>query len=255
MLTIVTSLSKGLWDSYARDSVASWVKHLKGDYSLCITVDGPIPSDIRAVAPNAAVISLDGIPVFREYLENFGHIAMVPNGAPPGEHFRWDHTRFWPKVVSMEYVTPDEDSDGPCLWLDADVYMHKDLEIERIIKDLYHGRNPVTDPPWSVVCLDRAAPWGYMDSGYFLWSNPDPVFRLYNIYRTGSIFMYKEHHDAWLMNRVLETFGPEWLSENVFSLSGKKNSKDPREFLNPMEHTWLSGYLTHFKGQRKQEIR
>jgi len=203
MLHVCTSLNKSLWDSYARNSVLSWVRHLKGNYNLTITLDGVIPenifSDIKEVwqeenSGSLSVISLDNIPDFYEFMDKYTDFAGPPN-TPPHEMYRWDHRRFAPKaftlyllVDSYDYSRGSFEHPDPVLWLDADIHMFKDLEITRILKDLTYGRDAVETVPYSVVCLDRGAPWPNMDSGYLLLDGPEActvVSYLWNIYDTG----------------------------------------------------------------------
>lgn len=248
MVTIVTSLSKNLWDSYAKGSLLSWARHIKGDYLLVVTVDGPIPSDITSVVPKGTkVISIDNIPDFKGFMARYPNVPTMPPNVPPEHTFRFDYLRFWPKAFSLKYAS-DLANGNPVLWLDADVSFFKDVTTDTILRDFQQG--------YSIVCLDRGAPWGYMDSGYFGFRGIEGtkvIDDLYNIYTTGSIFNYKECHDAWLLSRVLDLRGKEWYQRNVLSLSPREDTKDGAKYLNPMEHTWLKAHCVHFKGNRKGE--
>lgn len=260
-LTIVTSFNARLWDAYARYSLTSWLRHLKGDYHLVITMDGPIPSDMLTVLGSTGgmeydsstgvaleIISLDNIPEYRMFLERFPNVPPPP-GAPQDQYYRWDYRRFWPKVYSLaacadRYGTAKE---FPILWLDADITLHADLSVDRIMAD---GKDKV------IVCLDRGAPWTNMDSGYFLMEegSEQVINYMYNIYMSGTLFHLREWHDSYVLSRVLDILGPEWYEANVLSLSGKVNSNKAMDYINPLEKTWLKDYAVHLKGNRKGEI-
>lgn len=272
MLNIVTSFNARLWDAYARNSIASWLRYLKGDYSLTVTLDGPVPEDLAKVlfdgwdpenSGTISIISLDNIPELHTFLQATSHIQTMPPNVPPHEAFRFDFRRFTPKVFSLklmvdkaESITKAYEDADPVLWLDADIVMHKDLEVTRILKDLLHDRTADRIPPWGVVCLDRGRPWTNMESGYLLLSEEGFILveYLWNLYKTGGIFQYREQHDSYLISRVFEMMGPEWYEHNVYSLSGRVDSNDARDMLNPMEKTWLNEYMLHLKGSRKGEI-
>lgn len=268
MLTVVTSFSKTLWDAYALHGIASWLKHLKGDWRLVITIDGPVPDDLphgmnlesngSCESREVTVVSLDNLPGYAEFLFR-SSVVQMPEGVNPNDRFRFEFRRFWPKVFSINMVVQDgmtAPENSPILWLDADMVLFKDLEVVRMVKDLVHNRNPLYEGHYDLVCLDRGQPWNYMDSGYLLFSgNSDKISdALFNTYVTGAIFHFREWHDAFLLSRVLDILGPEFYAENVLSLSGKVDTHDPNQFLNPIAKTWLGEYLIHFKGNRKGEI-
>lgn len=251
-LTIVTSFNTRLWDAYAKFSLASWLRHLKGDYHLVVTIDGPVPSDLAEVlsgAPSYEIVCLDNIPEYRAFLERFPNVPPPP-GAPQDQYYRWDYKRFWPKVYTLRHATAisrDPFPSFPVLWLDADVTLHADLEVSRIIEDT-KGRD--------LVCLDRGAPWTNMDSGYLLIEEmaANVIFYMYNIYMSGTLFHLREWHDSYVLSRVLDILGPEWYEDNVLSLSGKVNSNKAMDYINPLEKTWLKDFAVHLKGNRKGEI-
>lgn len=261
-LLVITSFNKPLWEAYARSSLKSWVKHLKvtapQELQLLVTVDGEVPEDLMETLKDfpgkVTVELLDNHKEYREYIKKYKNYSPPNPQAIPKEHqFRYQHLRFWPKVFTMFMASDYEDT--AILWLDADVSLHKDLPIEKIVADLEPKGHM---PGKSFVCLGRGKKWGYMDSGYFLSDNQNQrivnnynrfVGSLYNLYQNGVIFKFQEWHDAYLITHLLDIlFTKEHKALEVLSLSGESES------LNPMEDTWLSEYMIHFKGNRKASL-
>ena len=263
-LLVITSFNKPLWEAYARSSLKSWVRHLKvtapQELQLLVTVDGEVPEDLmetlRDFPGKVTVELLDNHKEYREYINKYKNYSPPNPQAIPKEHqFRYQHLRFWPKVFTMYMASDYEDT--AILWLDADVSLHKDLPIEKITSDLAPKitDGKCTHASKSFVCLGRGKKWGYMDSGYFLSDHSFAtnynlfVRSLYNIYQNGVIFKFQEWHDAYLITHLLDIlFTKEHKALEVLSLSGESES------LNPMEDTWLSEYMIHFKGNRKSQI-
>ena len=252
MLNIVTSFNRAIWNNHGKTCVESWVKHIQGDYSLHIYVDGPIPSDLPK-GDNVHIHWLDTEPEYTRFLTETRDVTPNPN-IPPEHKFRFEFRRFWPKVFSIKHAADVSikntmwGGQPSLLWLDADILFKKDLSVEKIVQD-FHGEQ-FHDEAAAVVCLDRGAPWFYMDSGYLLIdplsvNGPWFVDVLYNIYTTKTIFRFTEWHDAFLMSQVMNILWGDDKGNFVKSLSGMSSS------LHPLDDSWLSEYMTHLKGGLK----
>jgi len=245
-VTIVTSFNKAIWDGHGKPCVMSWLKHIKGDYNLHIYMDGR-PADDLPVRDNIRYFFLDNFSDYTDFLKETSNQGM-PQGVPPEHQFRFQFRRFWPKVYSL-WKTVIDDKNDYVLWLDADILVNKDFDLDKFVKKSLKKETYFT-------ILDRGDPWGYCDSGFmFLNNNERTVWdffdRLKNIYTSKTIFQFREWHDAYLITQLLKiTYGEQTsprYKRNVTSLSGLSKS------LHPLEDSELKNYMVHLKGQRKVE--
>lgn len=266
-LLVISSFSKDLWDRYASACIKSQVKHIKPSEDCSVrflfTVDGVIPDLSELILENPGVDirveSLDNQPEYMGFV-NRNSKRPIPN-VPPDHQFRFEFLRFWPKVYTIVRAYEiSQQTHCKVLWLDADMAVRKDVDASRIVEDLYV--KPRTEDTYSFVCLDRGAPWGYMDSGYFLfhkftsWQDTtgDFIRTLGNLYDTDTLFEFQQWHDAYLFTQIMKMLWGEDRDKYVLSLSGRVDTSDPREYLNPITKTWLGEYFTHFKGNLKTEV-
>lgn len=260
-LLIVSSFSKELWDRYASACIKSQVKHIVSSESCKVeflfTIDGPTPDLSSLFLENPGVTirveSLDNQPEYMGFVERNKARPLPP--VPPDHQFRFEFMRFWPKVYTIvRAYEMIQDTSAKVLWLDADMAVRKDVEASSLIKDIDNH---------AFVVLDRGAPWNYMDSGYFMFQDryhhgiqraEQFIHALGNLYDTDTLFEFQQWHDAYLFTQVMKMLWGEDRDKYVLSLSGRVDTNDPREYLNPITKTWLGEYFTHFKGSLKQEV-
>ena len=227
MITVISSTSKAD-EAQALRFVTSFLKHWPQEVTLLMWYHGGelegMPQDPRVTYHN-----LDTQPAWLEFLRN-------SEGKAKSEDYRYDLTRFTPKLYSI-FSTHVENVDW-VIWLDSDIETYRDIPLEEIASWLqgdftYLGRRDINYCETSFMAFNVGSPAaiGFLQA-------------IGHIYHSGEVLQYKEFHDGWVIERLLKVATQGGL--NAISLS------QDVEGLDAFHQSPLGNYMVHFKGPAKE---
>ena len=248
MYTFVTSFSEEGYNTYAKkmlESVADkWnPKHFKlyayyHDFDIK-KVDHPVSSSI-------IYIHLNDVKEMEQYRERM----KVHDGTEGGKipyNWRLDAVKWCHKVYALTEQSFKMMEDNPkepnwLIWLDADTITHKRLEKKALDKwlpekaSLVHlGRKDVDYSETSFMAFNLL----YHDACSILAD-------LRGCYTLGETISYREWHDGFIFERLLNIYKAHGMVVNNLS----ENCKGLTAFM----QSPLSEYFTHFKGNLKKNV-
>lgn len=153
--------------------------------------------------------------------------------------FKRDCVRFAHKVAAITDAAKTVKADV-LIWIDADTFTHAP------VPTMWLGR--IFPSPSYIAWLDR--PGSYPECGFLMFraNNPQhqPIMeRLEQTYRTDDVFRYRETHDSFVIQQIIEAAVKRREIPPPTSLSGPRKSGHP--FINGP----LSQFMDHMKGARK----
>lgn len=220
----VTTFNADGRDLYGRRMMATFADHWPADVPLRVYAEGWQDEGTRDL--------LDASP----WLGAF----KAKHKARRFRDFRWDAVRFAHKVAAV--MAADEASDADVLiWMDGDTVTHSPVDYVAL-----EGWAPRRNE-W-IAWLDRKGL--YPECGFYLINRRHPAHRTTMLawramYETGALFTLPEHHDSYVLMRVVEDAGV-----GTKSLSGKGKGT-----AHPLVNGPLGAWFDHLKGNRKTEGR
>ena len=271
---VISSLSKELWESYAKYSVPTWVEYMALDEGseIELWILGEFPKGLPTKTFNGTPIKYKMIDTqsegWRHFYETYSKHPR-PN-APKGQEYKHNFLPFSIKVFAQaelawelknqtttkEHVdvesrsiqtyeehTPKFDY---AIWLDIDVFLVQKVNTEFLTQVI--GNN---DLAW----LDRGPPWGHGETGFIMYKTTeeslDIFFNQANIYGSGQLFYFAEWHDAFIFSTIMrmkEFTSADYKIKNLNE--DMESTKD--NGLYPFATSMLHGHMRHHKGQLKQ---
>ena len=157
------------------------------------------------------------------------------------DNYRLDAVRFAHKIAAV--IAADEQMGSRFLiWIDGDVFTHSPVPIEAVKSWAPEGRQWLS---W----LDRRNV--YPECGFYIIDREHPrhremMTRLREMYDGDKLFLEKEWHDSYILQRIVYAARIE-----TKSLSGNMGRRTPHPFINGP----LGQYMDHLKGKRKDKGR
>ena len=247
MIKFVTSFSAEGYEQYAKNMLFSVIKHWKDDLQL-IAYYHDMPQDIVNEFPvgrNIEYRNLNDVPDMLAYREAMKEHDGTGKGKVP-YNWRLDAIKWCHKVYALTdtslQITELEVKGGWLIWLDADTVTNRPLSEEKLKEFLndkaeisHLGRTATDYSETSFVAfnLDYQAP-------HLLLAD------LRGCYDTGEVVSYREWHDGFIFERLL----------NIYSAHGMKvqNLSPEVKDLDAFGVSPLAYYMDHFKGNKKEDI-
>ena len=249
MYVFVTSFSEKGYHEYAKTMLESvkekWnPKHFKliayyHDFDIS-SVDAPVSDSI-------SYRNLNDIPEMLQYRERMKLHDGTEGGKMP-YNWRLDAIKWCHKVYAMTDLAFEMMEDDPLdesnwmIWLDADTVTTKRLDVEKLARwlpdkaDLVHlGR---TDADYSET--------SFMGFNLSVHNTCSLLADLRGCYDIGEVVSYREWHDGFIFERLLNIYKAHGMVTNNLS-EGVKG-------LAAFAQSPLSEYFTHFKGNLKKQV-
>lgn len=221
----VTTCHAEGWEQYGRNMFAGWQAHVP--HSLVWYTEGyQIPPGVEA-KDNAA------LPDLQAFKRRWAFYK------PP--YYLYDVVRFSHKVFAVYDALRDWDDLG--LWIDADMIPYRDVP-QDYIRSLIE--------PGDYIALFRRKGM-YSECGFWIVDCKHPAHkefmeRLVGLYRDDGFKQYREWHDSYLMDMVVNAMEREG-KISVTNLSGKFAGEE-----HPMAKVDLARYWDHLKGPDRKEL-
>ena len=257
MYTFVTSFSKDGFDSYAKNMLESVVDKWNPQYFKLIAYYHDF--DIESVdAPKSSVIEYRNLNDVEEIVQ-YRERMKIHDGTEGGKmqyNWRLDAIKWCHKVYAMtelafEMMEADQKfiegggvpfEDNWMIWLDADTVTTKRLDVAKIKEWLpskadltYLGRK---DADYSET--------SFMGFNLACHNTCSLLADLRGCYTIGEVVAYREWHDGFIFERLLNIYKAHGLVTNNLS----ENAKGLAAFA----QSPLSEYFTHYKGNLKKNI-
>ena len=157
--------------------------------------------------------------------------------------FKRDCVRFSHKIAAITDAAKNTKADI-LIWIDADTYTHAPVQT------LWLGR--LFPRPAYIAWLDR--PRTYPECGFMMFRTENPqhmpiMERLESLYQSDEVFRFRETHDSFVTQQVIEAAVRRREIPPPCSLSGRQSTGHP--FINGP----LSECMDHMKGRRKITLR
>jgi hypothetical protein len=259
---LISSLSKQLWDAYAKFSIPTWVEHLKLDEGseIELWILGEFPKGLPTKTASGTPIKYKMIDTQSEGWQHFYatyNKHPKPQNIPQGQEYKFNFLPFSIKVfaqaevawelktqTSNDVYTPKWDY---VIWLDVDVHLEKTVDTTYLQQVI--GNN---DLAW----LDRGAPWGHGETGFIMYKTTeeslDIFFNQANVYGSGQLFYFAEWHDAFIFSTLMRM--KEFTSEafKIKNLNEDMQSQKDNG-LYPFVTSVLGTHMKHLKGNLKHQ--
>jgi len=247
MIRFVTSFSQDGYERYAKNMLESvvdnWYKdlHLTAYYHDC-------DKDVVASFPQAANIeyrNLNDVQDMLDYRERMKAYDGTANGTVAYnwrmDAIKWCHKIYALTTYALE-IADEEAQAGWLCWLDADTVTTKPLsqsKLESILpakSELVHlGRKDVD----------------YSETSFmgFNLNYDSPIYMIADLrgcYDIGEVVSYREWHDGFIFERLLKIYTAHGM--RVHNLTPDVNG------LSAFQNSPLSRYMTHFKGNLKNNL-
>ena len=247
MYTFVTSFSEGGYHEYAKNMLESVVdKWNPKEFKLVAYYhDFDIESVSPPMADNIEYRNLNDVEEMLEYRERM----KFHDGTEGGKmqyNWRLDAIKWCHKVYAMTdlafEIMEQDDHETWMIWLDADTVTTKRLDVKQFKKwlpekaDLVHlGR---TDADYSET--------SFMGFNLGIHNTCSLLADLRGAYTIGEVVAYREWHDGFIFERLLNIYKAHGMVTNNLS-EGVKG-------LAAFAQSPLSEYFDHFKGNLKSKV-
>tara|TARA_R100000306_G_scaffold62194_2_gene67535 strand:- start:18 stop:2228 length:2211 start_codon:yes stop_codon:yes gene_type:complete len=243
-IKVVTSFHVDAWGAYAKrfiESFKHWPKKVK---LYAYYHDGELPED----APRAKNIFYRNLMHDKEMLE-YRDAHTAHDGTANGSqayNWRMDAIKWCHKVYAMTALASemrmDEDQPGWLIWLDADTCTTKSFPAKELKKLL--------PEEVELVHLGRKAT-DYSETSFLAFNlnsirTHSVLLDLRGIYNSGEVITFREWHDGFIFERLLNLHKAHGLR----TLDLSPDCEDLQAFNNSA----LSKYMRHFKGPAKERI-
>ena len=242
-MKIVSSFKVDSWEVYSRKFLETFAEFWPKSVTLYAYYhDGELPED----APRPKNIVYRNLMHDKEMLAYREKNAMhsgTANGSQP-YNWRMDAIKWCHKVYAMTALAHEmrleEDQPGWLCWIDADTVTTKKISL-KTIKEKFLSSEA------ELVHLGRTAA-DYSETS-FMGFNMNSIRThsiladLRGIYNTGEVIAFREWHDGFIFERLLNLHK----AHGLVTLNLSEDCKDLQAF----NQSILSKYMTHFKGPKK----
>lgn len=245
--SVVSTCSEEGWHEYGTQFVDSFLWHFPEDVSLIFYVDFEAPIK----SPRIIYRHLNecyGLDDFQRSISALpfakGHAVVHDlHRQAHNPHIIWNARKFSFKIFSVEHAVLNA-ADDVVMWVDADTVAFRDLD-RKFLSSLapsacmlsYIGRE------------GKYSECGFVAYNVRHWACAKFVRNFADLYRSGTIFGFKEWHDSYVFDLIRSAYEQEYGVRN-YNISFDEMLND-HAFVNCQ----LGKYLDHLKGPRKGEGR
>ena len=247
MVKFVTSFSADGFERYARKMLLSVIENWKDDLKL-IAYYHDFTDDLVKELPESDKIEYRNLDNIQD-MKNYKQLMKLHDGTEGGKipyNWRMDAIKWCNKVyaltdLSLE-ISEQEARGGWLIWLDADTVTTKPFSEERVLRlfkkgaELVHlGRKDIDYSETSFIAFNL----DYLSPHYLLAD-------LRGCYDIGEVTAYREWHDGFIFERLL----------NIYIAHGLRvqNLSQGAEGLAAFAQSPLSQYMIHYKGNLKNNV-
>jgi hypothetical protein len=239
-ITFVTSMNEEGYHKYGKTMLDSVRKFWSDDLTLvCYYHDFEMPEE------GGGTITFKNLNDVQDMLDYREQFKQYNGQTPNGYNWRMDAIKWCHKVFALSeeaFLMAEESKDaGWMIWLDADTVTTKPFCAEDI-------QSLLTDK-CSIVHLGRTAA-DYSETSFVAFNlnrqNPlELIADLRGAYISGEVLGYREWHDGFIFERLL----------NIYKAHGTEtyNLSPTCKDLNAFNTSVLSQWFTHFKGNLKDK--
>lgn len=274
-IKLVTSLNKPIYDSYAKNTLASWVEFLQlpegSEIELWFWGEIPqgLPMKTKSGTPFVYKMFDVNCQGWQHFIDTYRNHPKPKT--PPGQEYVYNFVPFsckvyalaetaWELKQALEYRkehpgTADSNVNvfkfprfDHLVWLDVDVELVKPVTGEFLREVLGNHK---------FAWLDRNPPWGHGETGFMMaYADQDTLdlfLQVANTYGSGQLFYFAQWHDAFVYSayiKLKEFTEPEFKVKNL-NLD-VKNAVE--QGLHPFKTSVLNDYMKHYKGQLKNKV-
>lgn len=197
--SIISSFPDVSWNIYAKRMLEGFTANWPAEVPLLVFLDTPnlIPDVEKAIRPQDAV-ALHNSKEREAFLER-------NKGKDDPQDYRKQASRFCHKVFALKEAADywKKNPNEKCrylIWLDADVLVTRKVSIEEL-------RLCLPKQGDAVAYLGRKD-WPHSECGWLAFDldngGHDVIEQWVKAYTSDAVFMYKEWHDSWAFDRLLE---------------------------------------------------
>lgn len=236
--TIVTSMSKDIYEGYGQDFIRTWRRHWPKSVRLVIycdddtdAIDLPIGDDDISWTFTANVAHHD------EWMARIAPFPLMRGDLGDGKYsIQFDARQARKAFIEAHAV---EQFGGKVFWIDADVITHSDVPpdfLDQVLPDdklgCFLGRSHM-----------------YTESGFIGFNAEHPACPLFmkgyrNVFLSGAVFCLAGWHDCWAFDMARSGMPPKFFNDLAKDL--------PPNTMHPFINSVCGAYMDHRKGPRKQ---
>lgn len=243
-IEIVSSFGREGYKTYGRSFITSLEKYLPRDITVSLYPEWDVEIPHRDNWEFRNLLNLPDVartltflddPIYRGSEQSNKH-AWKPRDIERGYNFRFDAHKFCRKVFAVHHAMSVTRA-KKLFWLDADT---------AALVDVPHAVFDVALPNGCDISrLYRGAEYhsecGFIGIAVNAATN-NFVTKFKELYRTGKFVNYKEWHDSFLFDRLIE----ETPSLKIHNIPHESSSQ-------PFDYSVIGKYMTHLKGPRKDK--
>lgn len=257
-ITVVTTFHKPGLEQYGQRFLDSFAQRVDKKIKLLVYAEScqpinPDPDQIKIFD------QFEALPKLNQFKSTWGNVPKA-NGIPPEDikarrprdwhkEFKWHAIRFANKVYAV--FDACERSNGWCVWMDADTFVHSEWSYKDFKKLL-------PDDKWLTYVGRGKGSQTWPECGFYgmnLNHGACTTFlqefeRMYEDAENG-IFKLEEWHDSYVFGHVLENM--KVLRPDVLDYSAEMYLKEAKTGGggHPLINTVLGKWIDHLKGDRK----
>ena len=259
-ITVVTTFHKPGLEQYGQRFLDSFAQRVDKKIKLLVYAEScqpinPDPDQIKIFD------QFEALPKLNQFKSTWGNVPKA-NGIPPEDikarrprdwhkEFKWHAIRFANKVYAV--FDACERSNGWCVWMDADTFVHSEWSYKDFKKLL-------PDDKWLTYVGRGKGSQTWPECGFYgmnLNHGACTTFlqefeRMYEDAENG-IFKLEEWHDSYVFGHVLENM--KVLRPDVLDYSAEMYLKEAKTGGggHPLINTVLGKWIDHLKGDRKNK--
>lgn len=256
-ITVVTTFHQKGLKLYAQRFLDSFAERVDKKIKMivyaedCLPVN-PDPEQITILDSHSALPKLAAFKKQWKDIPKANGVCPFPEQRPRDYHkgFKWDAVRFANKVYAV--FDACNRSQGWCVWMDADMYVHSDWSHKQF-------SNLLPENAWITYVGRGKAAATWPECGFYGMNLNHPVChsfleefeRMYEDADNG-IFTLPEWHDSYVFGHILNKMKRDFPTVKDYTEGTVLQTAKTGGGGHPLINTELGAYIDHLKGDRKR---
>jgi len=256
-ITVVTTFHQKGLDVYAQRFLDSFAERVDKKIKMIVYAEdcepiNPDPEQITILDSHTVLPKLVEFKTRWRDVPKANGVCPFPERRPRDYHkgFKWDAVRFANKVYAV--FDACERSQGWCVWMDADMYVHSDWSHKQFA-------NLLPDNAWITYVGRGKAAATWPECGFYGMNLNHPVCnsfleefeRMYEDAENG-IFTLDEWHDSYVFGHILNKMKKQFPTVKDYTEGTILQTAKTGGGGHPLINTELGVYIDHLKGDRKR---
>lgn len=256
-ITVVTTFHQEGLDLYAQRFLDSFAERVDKKIKMIVYSEdcspvNPDPDQITILESSTALPKLTAFKERWKDIPKANGVCPFPEKRPRDYHkgFKWDAVRFANKVYAV--FDACNRSQGWCVWMDADMYVHSEWTHKQFAKLL-------PDNAWITYVGRGKAAATWPECGFYGMNLNHPVChsfleefeRMYEDADNG-IFTLPEWHDSYVFGHILNNMKRDFPTVKDYTEGTVLQTAKTGGGGHPLINTELGAYIDHLKGDRKR---